>query len=317
MKEGSSIETHLKHMKEVTEKLAAIGAPIEEEDQVVTLLGSLPSSYSTLLTALEARVDNIKLDFVQQALMNEDLKLKTHSQGEQQDSALLGKFRRPLRPGYFKCYHYGQAEHFCIDCQRRRQHLHKAKLVGDNAQEKPHKNADKRVQMKVPLQLHLAQRNHHSWTSVIDSGASSHITSQRELLTDYCKFERPEKVGLGDVQTVDAVGTGNAYKNMQMNDGERKQCVIYKALYVPKLACNLFSVRAAAAKGKSMKFCNRKCFICSRANNVCGTGTLVGKPYQLNCKPIASDHVSVASEKTHEVDLWHQIVGHLGMQSHH
>ena len=40
-------------MKEITDKLASIGSPITEEDQVVTLLGSLPHSYSTLVTALE------------------------------------------------------------------------------------------------------------------------------------------------------------------------------------------------------------------------------------------------------------------------
>jgi len=51
MKEGTSIETYLKHMKELTDKLAAIGAPIEEKDQVVTLLGSLPTSYCTLVSS--------------------------------------------------------------------------------------------------------------------------------------------------------------------------------------------------------------------------------------------------------------------------
>ena len=61
MKEDTSVETHLKCMKELTDKLAAISAPIFEEDQVVTLLGSLPRNYSTLVTALEARVDNISL----------------------------------------------------------------------------------------------------------------------------------------------------------------------------------------------------------------------------------------------------------------
>ena len=43
-------------MKEIIDKLAAIGAPISEEHQVVTLLDSLPLSYATLVTALEARV---------------------------------------------------------------------------------------------------------------------------------------------------------------------------------------------------------------------------------------------------------------------
>ena len=42
MKEGTSVDKHLKYMKDITAKLAVIGAPISEEDQVVTLLGSLP-----------------------------------------------------------------------------------------------------------------------------------------------------------------------------------------------------------------------------------------------------------------------------------
>ncbi len=41
-------------MKDIADKLAAIGAPISEEDQVVTLLGSQTGSYATLVTALEA-----------------------------------------------------------------------------------------------------------------------------------------------------------------------------------------------------------------------------------------------------------------------
>ena len=39
---------------ELIDKLTAIGAPISEEDQVVTLLGSLPPGYATLVTALES-----------------------------------------------------------------------------------------------------------------------------------------------------------------------------------------------------------------------------------------------------------------------
>ena len=57
IKEGTSIEAHLKYMKEITDKIASIGAPISEEDQVVTLLGSLPQGYCALVTALEACAD--------------------------------------------------------------------------------------------------------------------------------------------------------------------------------------------------------------------------------------------------------------------
>ena len=73
MKEGTSVETHIKKMKEITDKLASVSTPISEEDQVVTFLGSLPSSYATLVTALEARVDDLSLEFVQQSLIHEVL----------------------------------------------------------------------------------------------------------------------------------------------------------------------------------------------------------------------------------------------------
>ena len=76
MKEGTSIEGHLTRMKELTDKLTAIGAPISEEDQVVTLLGSLPPGYATLVTALESRVEDISFNYVQQALVHEEQKLQ-------------------------------------------------------------------------------------------------------------------------------------------------------------------------------------------------------------------------------------------------
>ena len=75
MKDGTSMEAHLKHTKEITDNLAAIGSPINEEDQVVTLLGSLPQSFSTIVTALEARADDITLNFMQQALTHEETKI--------------------------------------------------------------------------------------------------------------------------------------------------------------------------------------------------------------------------------------------------
>ena len=74
MKPGSSVEEHLRRMKELTDKLASIGSPIEEEDQIITLLGSLPKSYHVLVTALEARVDELTLNYVQQALTAEEQK---------------------------------------------------------------------------------------------------------------------------------------------------------------------------------------------------------------------------------------------------
>ena len=68
---------------------------------MVTLLDSLPPSCSTLVTALEARVDDIQLDFVQQALIHEEQKQKGQFgrtgdtlSASQQDSALVVAYKK-------------------------------------------------------------------------------------------------------------------------------------------------------------------------------------------------------------------------------
>ena len=63
------------------------------------------------------------------------------------------------------------------------------------------------------------------------------MASKREILTNYREFEKPEKVGLGDGHTVDAVGEGNVLVNMQLEEREPRESMIFKVLYVPKLAC--------------------------------------------------------------------------------
>ncbi len=99
MKEGTSMEMHLKEMKEITDKLSSIGAPISEEDQVVTLLGSLPPSYSTVVTAIEARGDDLKLDYVQQALTHEEKGASSGASPGQTDAALVGNLENHLSAG--------------------------------------------------------------------------------------------------------------------------------------------------------------------------------------------------------------------------
>ena len=66
-----SITAHLKEIEDITGRLAAIKAPISEEDEVVNLLGSLPKNYSSLVTVLEAK-SNFNIDHVKQALINEE-----------------------------------------------------------------------------------------------------------------------------------------------------------------------------------------------------------------------------------------------------
>ena len=82
-----------------------------------------------------------------------------------------------------------------------------------------------------------------------------------------------------------------------------KKATMYNALYVPKLACNLFSVRAAATKENTVKFGNNSCWIRDRNGKLLGMGSLVDKLYYLE------EHAAITSG--YQADLWHQQLGHL------
>ena len=141
---------------------------------------------------------------------------------------------------------------------------------------------------------------------LVDSGASSHMTWDKELLTDYREFDSPERVGLGDGRTVDALGVGNVYIRMLIRVSQRKMSVVHNVLHVPQMACNLFSVRAAASKGNLIKFGHSRCWIRDSSGKLCGMGTMVNKLYQLDCEAIQSKAATLATgQKDNDLDVWH------------
>ena len=328
MKEGTSTEAHLKQMKEITDRLAVIGAPISEEDQVVTLLGSLPRSYSTLVTALEARGDDLTLRFVQQALIQEEQKRKGITPEDNRSTALVGSAHRHKRKN-LKCFNCKQPGHFFKDCPKGRSHYHddrrstaqdqktahKAKTVTAVTEEENISHEFEVVSEDVFAALDGSTTYAGGW--LIDSGASSHMTYQRDILADYHEFEQTEKVGLGDGRTVDVVGAGKVYiqvKNTISSESRVKRFCIENVLLVPKLACSLFSVRAATSHGHSVKFSKTKCWIRNPKGKLCAIGTLEDKLYRLECTSRPAEQTSLASVEVRQIDLWHQRLGHLNNQ---
>ena len=148
---------------------------------------------------------------------------------------------------------------------------------------------------------------------IVDSGASSHMTQSRELLVEYKEFNEPQKVCLGDGHAVKAFGSGNIQFKMIFEGNKFKKVTMYNALYVPELACNLFSVRAAAIKGNTVEFGDTRCWIYDRDGKLLGMGSLVKKLYYLDCRTITQEQVAVASGSQigNEADLWHRRLGHL------
>eukprot|EP00794_Sanderia_malayensis_P011651 gene11651-12850_t len=61
LEDGQSVQKHVKTLTEIFDELSIIGDPVNENNQVVHLLASLPESQDMLLTALEASLRNQNL----------------------------------------------------------------------------------------------------------------------------------------------------------------------------------------------------------------------------------------------------------------
>ncbi len=110
-----SCRTALKNKwKKLLTNWQLLGAPISEEDQVVTLLGSLPSSYSPLVTTLECS-DGVKLSYVQLAILHEERKKKESLSDNQLSSALVGTQKKSKKT--VRCYGCGELGHIRRFCR--------------------------------------------------------------------------------------------------------------------------------------------------------------------------------------------------------
>ena len=75
LRDGDSVQEHIKAMAEVFDALSVVGDPVPEEDRVVHLLASLPESYSMLVTALETNAEVPKMELATERLLHEERKL--------------------------------------------------------------------------------------------------------------------------------------------------------------------------------------------------------------------------------------------------
>ncbi|CAI5720381.1 unnamed protein product [Peronospora destructor] len=81
MEEGDDVLSHINKLKTLAEQLEAVGAPVCEDDLVITLLGSLSESCQFLITALESRSDTLSWELVTSRLLHEEMKRKEHGGG--------------------------------------------------------------------------------------------------------------------------------------------------------------------------------------------------------------------------------------------
>ena len=307
LREGGSVNEHVKVMTEIFEALAVIGDAVSEEDRVVHLLASLPELFNVLVTALEAQ-----WAVVTERLLHEQTKMSektpTYSHGEEGRKALFAK-QKSVQKRQFTCHFCHKPGHFKKDC---RKFLASQKFKQDaKTVETLEKHQESDGEVFVTSQA-LITVSKGSW--IIDSGATCHMCNDESQFIELKQLEKIQEVTLGDGRSLDGTAEGTVKLETLLPDGNTKNCTVENVLFVPKLSYSLLSVSKASNAGKTNVFDRSGCKILNEQKKVIAFATRVGNLYHLeHCR--SKTELANTANKANKEKLWHRRYGHLGEQN--
>ena len=319
LKDGESVQAHIKGMTELFEALAVVGDAVSDEDRVVYLLASLPESFNMLVTALEASSESVpKMEIVTERLLHEERKMKDKGPGDDPRKALTAKHKRgnPRRP-QITCHFCKKPGHIKRDCRKLAALNQRQSSTESNQPQHSARNASTREQVSSSASEDEAMVVNHALAAtqssdnwIVDSGATCHMCNDKKLFGELRQLSEPQEISLGDGHVLEATAKGSVSLEMLLPAGSSKKCTLRDVLYVPKLSHNLLSVSKASEAGKATKFNNSGCEIFNRDDEVIAFGTRVGNLYYLEfCRNKQQLHVLEEESKER---LWHRRYGHLG-----
>ncbi|KAF1318429.1 Integrase catalytic core protein, partial [Globisporangium splendens] len=301
MEDGDDVLQHINKLKTLAEQLDAVGAPVSEEDLVITLLGSLSESYQFLITALESRSDTLTWELVTSRLLHKDMKRKEQGgDGVAAGQAFMtGDKKRSVRPGKKTgvCNYCGKMGHWIAECPSR---------IHDNAdRQRPQRAnvAHNQDEDSGDFLFAVGKGSKGSGdgaknpTWLIDSGATQHMSYSKRFMINYKNID-PVDVHLADDGVVQAIGSGDIVMTMKTPSGDKKG-VLTNVWHIPKLTRNLFSVGRFTKDVAPMMFDISK-----------GLFKLCMTPVKTESARVASAAADIP--RAGKSYLWHLRLGHIG-----
>ena len=142
-------------------------------------------------------------------------------------------------------------------------------------------------------------------TWLVDSGASTHMTGYREVLSNFRKKSCSTQVELGDEVRYEVNGFGSI--SFQLDSDSTLHLEV---LYVPGLKKNLISVSVLLNKGYSVVFTEKKTLLWQRGIPLKQTKTIGVQEGGLYKVPRQLAR-ALAHNQVNPSELWHRRLSHL------
>lgn len=309
LESSASMTAYVTQLVETAQKLKGTGFEINDEWIGSLLLAGLPEKFSPMIMAIEHSGMSISADAIKTKLldMSSDFDVNSDnaffvknsqkrnggssksfsrnvgsnaSNGTQHKSAVSGNVKDKI----IRCYKCKQIGHYKNQCSEEK----KTKMNAFSA---------------VFLTSDFSQNDFY-----IDSGASTHLVSNVNMLTNVSNQPKTKQIIVANQQTVDVLCSGDLQITTVVGN-EQFEVSVNNVLCVPNLTTNLLSVSRITANGNRVEFNEQGCFIYNSDYVCIGEAKLENEVYKLRT---ARPQQLIAAAATSTSSLtWHRRLGHI------
>jgi hypothetical protein len=305
---------------------------MDDDDLVQAIFDGLPSSWETFLSSVSGREIQPTFERLWDDCLQEESRTATRSEPTKEEHLALasrfkgkkkGSQRKPNTKGtfkgksidtsnikYFSCNKLGHfAKDYCFRKKYPRKGKHHASTTeGDESKRKQKSPSNEKENKKEYYLVSALSSSVFTWpkTWLVDSGASTHVTGYKDILSDFKTKSFTEQVELGDRKCYKIEGVGSISFRLE----SRARLHVDEVLYVPGLKKNLLSVATLEDKGYWVIFKDKKALLWAKGSHLSTTepiGTCSRGLYVVTGQSVQA----LAHDATSSSKLWHKRLGHL------